>query len=111
MLKKLSGQVLGHDIGMYKGCGSFVENRGSFSGNEVVSSVTTCGFITSFYYVVELWANRVVETFGFFTPAFTKLIGGFSIAIKDVFMSVMGLFFHQIHKTYNNVLQIKLINS
>lgn len=96
---------------MPRGCGLVVENPVLFGGNNGVLVVNTHGFVAGFYYVVELWANRVVETFGFFTPAFTKLIGGFSIAIKDVFMSVVGLFLHQIHKTYNNVLQIKLINS
>lgn len=82
-----------------------------FSGKAVQQTSKQSGLVVGFYYVVEFRQLSVVGIFGSFTQTFNRLLRVFYSAKITGFISVINVFIHQIHKTYNNELQIKLINS
>lgn len=82
-----------------------------FSGKAVNLISKESGLVAGFYHVVEFCQQVSVGKIVVSSQVFTGFIRHFSAQLYRLFISVNKLFFHQIHKTYNNELQIKLINS
>ena len=82
-----------------------------FSGKAVDQTSKQSGLLPWFYYVVVFWCVGVVGINRGFSQFLKDFLLRLSRGFFIVFTSVVSLFIHQIHKTYNNKLQFKLINS
>ena len=82
-----------------------------FSGKAVEPASKQSGLVAGFYYVVVFCRFGVVGINRGFSQFIKGVLHSLSKGLLVGFISVVNLFIHQIHKTYNNKLQFKLINS